>query len=504
MSEKIDIKHEHETTVAIYCGVNNLEINHANIYDLILRAFRDNPVIMKTTNPGTGEVKETDVTARVARYFERQPKTVERIADKALLMAEKHKQWTWQDNIEKSKGVSVPNLDKLVENLYKLNIVDGSSYLALVCFLMQLRHSRDSEVPENDKTCVFFNGVARNGKSFTAKAIFDVESQYGEVYCVKSGRILESTHEERVWKSHLNYFDEVKPSDIDRELLLLIINGGEQQINPKNKRQYIQKVNTNNIFTSNDQISLKQRRVSVVKFGNRLNGRPLESGTLKNVVSAVMESLPNLDRYYEIYDVVSVANENRINSLAIESIITFLTKKLSFVQRCYPHTLEASCIFAPRQIYNCIKGTYNKQIIVSERKEAIVTALEDFVEKGLMERVFYKDCTTKNYKVTGANYLGIMELFDQTNTRDEDNERITIDELRALLLPYFIAPVEDGDKSEEKDEQSPKKEGKEVNTDWIREVNEDRKYDNNKPDKPSAWIPSVPEDIYQMGRVVSE
>ena len=140
-------------------------------------------------------------------------------------------------NIKKFNNIAKPDLDRLVENIYRLNIVDSDSYLGLICFLMQLRYTRDKKFIENDKTCVFFNGVARNGKSATAQAIVDFESSFGNVYNAKSGNVLEQNHAERVWKSHLNYFDEVKPSDIDRELLLTIINGGSVELNPKNKRQ---------------------------------------------------------------------------------------------------------------------------------------------------------------------------------------------------------------------------------------------------------------------------
>jgi hypothetical protein len=206
-------------------------------------------------------------------------------------------------------------------------------------------------------------------------------------------------------------------------------------LNPKNKRQYTRQVNTNNIFTSNDQISLKQRRVSVVKFGDRLNGRPLEAGTLKNVISEVMDALPSFERYYEIYNVVSRANEERINPLAIESIITFLTNRLSFVRQGDKDSLANSFIFAPHDIHNCIKGTYSKQLITSERKEAILLALADFVEKRLLEEVEYENCTTRNFKIYGANYLKIMEQFDKVNTRSEENKRITAEELRVLLRP---------------------------------------------------------------------
>ncbi len=104
---------------------------------------------------------------------------------------------------------------------------------------MQLKYSRDNEISGGDKTCLFFNGLASNGKSKTAEAICRVESNYGKVYNGTSGKILESVHEEEVWKSHLNFFDEVKPSDVDRESLLTIVNGGDIELNPKNKKRVV-------------------------------------------------------------------------------------------------------------------------------------------------------------------------------------------------------------------------------------------------------------------------
>jgi len=412
---------------------------------------------------------------------------VNRIADKIILEKERDQEKTWKGNIAAAKAVSVPNLDRLVENLYILNVVDKDSYLALVCFLMQMKHSRDGEVPENDKTCVFFNGVARNGKSATARAICDFESQYGEIFFAKSGKILESNHAERVWKSHLNYFDEVKPTDIDRELLLCIVNGGEVEINPKNKRQYMQHVNTNNIFTSNDRIALKQRRVSIIKFGDRLNGRPAGEGKLKKHIAAVMDSLPNWERYHEIFDIVSRANESRINPLAIDAIISFINTRLNFVKAADKDTLDSSIVFAPHEIFNHIKGTYTKQTIMTERKEAIIQALEDFTNKGWLSRLDYKDCTTRYFHVVGRDFLKIMEWFDKVNTKSEENERITTGELRDLLLPYFIEPKDDEPTETSKKIMDPV-------PDWMQDCLD------NPPPEPKENLRYIPEAVYLKGK----
>lgn len=440
-SSKINLTHEHEEKIAIYCAQNNIDFNQGNAYDITLKTFKECPILYKESDPSTGEEKSHDITLRIARMIECQIKTVERIADKILLAKVKFEKEQCHKNIKKAKIDDSPNLEKLVENLYRLNIVDSNSYLALVCFLMQLKYTRDNDITGDDKSCVFFNGVARNGKSATAKAICDVETQFGLVFRAKSGKLLESTHEEQVWKSHLNYFDEVKPTDIDRELLLTIVNGGNVEINPKNKKQYDYHVNTNNIFTSNDQISLKQRRVSIVKFGDRLNGRPLENGALKKIITDIMVSLPNFSRYYDIYQKVSIYNENRINPLAIEAIITYMTEKLGFVNETEKRTLTATITFAPHDIYNCIKGTYNKQIISSERREAIKTSLKHFVEKGLVEEIKYEGCTTQNFRVTGVDYLKIMHEFNKLNTKDEKNLKISKTELCDLLLPFFNEPT---------------------------------------------------------------
>lgn len=438
---KIGLTNAMEGKIADYCAKNNIEFNQAIAYDVVINTFKDEPITI------VDEDGEHTVTERIARLIECQPRTVERIADKAELYKTTIKQAQIKANIVQAKANSVPNIDNLVSNLLRLNIVDKNSYLALVCFLMQLKYSRDDEILENDKTCIFFNGVARNGKSATARAICNVESQYGTVFKAQSGKILESTHEEQVWKSHLNYFDEVKPTDIDREKLLTIVNGGDVEINPKNKKAYNYNVNTNNIFTSNDMISLKQRRVSIIKFGDRLWGRPLESGTLNEIITNIFNSLPCFDHYYDLYGIVSAYNENRVNPLAISNIITFLTEQFGFVNDTDERTLTATKIFAPHDIYNCIKGTYSKQTITSERKEAIRTALDCLVEEDLLELLDYKG-TTKNYRVNGEQYLKIMVKYNNENTKDEENIKVSKTDLYNALAPFFdLEPIPDTDET---------------------------------------------------------
>ena len=428
-------KNSHENAIAYYCAVNNKDFNLATAYDLVLKTFERNPITI--SDDDSESTVQHNVTTSVARWIEFQPKTIERIAAKAELKKIDLEEYKLNQNIKVAKNSYNPDLNVLTDNLYKLNIVDKHSYLALVCFLMQLRYSRDNEVPENDKTCVFFNGVARNGKSATAQAICEVESQYGKVFKAQSGKMLESTHEEQVWKSHLNYFDEIKPTDIDRNLLLIIVNGGNVELNPKNKPQYNYHVNTNNIFTSNDQISLKQRRVSIIKFGNRLNGRPLGVGTLKDIVNNIMNSLPDFNYYYDIYDIVSVHNENRINPLAISNIITFLDEKFGFVDASDERVMSSNITFAPHDIFNCVKDTFSKQILTSERKEAIRTALNYLEEQKLILSSNYSGCSTKYYCINARSYLKIMETYNKENTADEENTKITKDELRASLSSFF-------------------------------------------------------------------
>lgn len=434
---KTNLTHEHEEIIVNYCIANNIEINQANAYTVTMDAFKEQPILYKYEDPEYEDEKSINVTSIVARTVECQKRTIDRLADKIEYTKQIQEQSKIKENIKKAEETSLPNLEMLVDNLYRLNIVDGDSYLALICFLMQLKYTRNRRLEEDDKTGVFFNGVARNGKSATAKAICEIEKQFGKIFKAQSGKLLEASHGEEIWKSHLNFFDEVKPTDIDRELLLTIINGGTIELNPKNKKQYNYNVNTNNIFTSNDQISLKQRRVSIVKFGNRLNGRPLETGTLTKIITNIMNSLPDFSYYYDIYHKVSVNNENRENPLAMEGIITYLSLKLGEVSMEDKRSLNKSIIFTTHDIYSCIKGTYSKQIISSERKEAIRNALEDLKKQGLVDYIEYANCTTKNYQTTGMKYIQIIEKFNNINTKDEKNTKISKQNLTLLLSPYF-------------------------------------------------------------------
>ncbi len=433
----VHLTNEQEKVIVAYCAKHDIEFKIATANDVTMEAFKNDPIMQIEKDKVTGEESEHNVTARIARYIECQKSVVERIAEKIELEKTLQRRIMRKKNIQKAKMDTNPDLEKLVDNLYQLNIVDEHSYLALVCFLMQLKYSRDNEIAENGKTCVFFNGVARNGKSATAKAICDIEAQYGEVFKAQSGKILESTHEEQVWQSHLNYFDEVKPTDIDRELLLTIVNGGNVELNPKNKKPYNYHVNTNNIFASNDQISLKQRRVSVIKFGNRLNGRPLAPDTLKTIIINIMNSLPNFDRYYDLYDVVSTYNENRITPLAVNDLLTFINDRIGFVNESNELSVQASLRFAPHDIFSHIKGAYNKQAITSERKGAIILLLEHLVEKKLIDEVKYKNCSTRNFYISGDNFIKITAEFDKINTAKETNIKILKVTLLDALTPYF-------------------------------------------------------------------
>ena len=434
---KTNLTHEQEEIIVNYCIANNIDINQANAYSITMDAFKEQPILYKYEDPEYEDEKSINVTSIVARTVECQKRTIDRLADKIEYTKQIQEQAKIKENIKKAEETSLPNLEMLVDNLYRLNIVDGDSYLALICFLMQLKYTRNRRLEEDDKTGVFFNGVARNGKSATAKAICEIEKQYGKIFKAQSGKLLEASHGEEIWKSHLNFFDEVKPTDINRELLLTIINGGIIELNPKNKKQYNYNVNTNNIFTSNDQISLKQRRVSIVKFGNRLSGRPLETGTLTKIITNIMNSLPDFSYYYDIYHKVSVNNENRENPLAMEGIITYLSSKLGEVNMMDKWILNKSIIFTTHDIYSCIKGTYSKQIISSERKEAIQNALENLRKQGLVDPVEYANCTTKNYQTTGMKYIQIIEKFNNINTKDEKNTKISKQNLTLLLSPYF-------------------------------------------------------------------
>ena len=451
------LSHGQENKIAQYVVENNVELSAANVYDTIIKAFKDDPILERYKIDDNNKTEERDITYRIARFVECDESTIKRINLKKEVIQKTIEEEQRRKNIEKANIDSKPDVDKLVTNLYKLNIVDAKSYLALVCFLMQLKYTRDHEFENDDKTCVFFNGVARNGKSATAKAICTVETQYGNVFKVQSGKVLESTHEEQVWKSHLNFFDEVKPFDLDRESLLTIVNGGSVELNPKNKKQYNYNVNTNNIFTSNDQIFQRQRRISVVRFGDRLNGRPMKNETLAQIITDIMNSLPDFSRYSEIYDLISLNNETRFNPLAAQDFITFVERKTERDKDQWLSSPDNEIAFTPFDIYNCIRNEFKKQILASERKESIRDFLQYNVNEGLLEVYEYLNSTVKRYFLKRGNYIKILAKFHILNTKDEDNKKISQKDLRDVLYPYFTCVTETEDQTKNSDASAKKK-----------------------------------------------
>ena len=433
---KYNLTHEQESKIVQYIVENNVELSAANVFDIVLKVFKDDPVLRRC-KLDDDKTEELDVTKSVARSIECDESTIKRINLKKEVLQNKLEEEQRKTNIQKAINDSKPDVNKLVENLYRLNIVDARSYEAFVCFLMQLKYTRDHKIENDDKTCVFFNGVARNGKSATAKAICAVEAQYGNVFKAQSGKVLESTHEEQVWKSHLNFFDEVKPFDLDREALLTIVNGGSVELNPKNKKQYNYNVNTNNIFTSNDQIFQRQRRISVVRFGDRLSGRPMKNETLVQIITDIMNSLPDFSRYGEIYDLVSLNNENRFNPLAAQDFITFIERKIERDKEGWMSSPNNEIAFTPFDIYTCIRSEFKKQILTSERLESIRDFLQNNVKEGLMEVYEYLSGTVKRYVVTSGNYIKIFARFHVLNTKDEKNTKISQNDLFDLFSPYF-------------------------------------------------------------------
>lgn len=435
---KISLTHEHERIIAVYCAYKNIEFNQANAYDITMEAFKDNPIKYKTTDDITGEERNYNITPRIATLIERQPKTIDRIADKIERKKDEIQKEKYNQNIAKVKERTCPDINKLVDNLYRLNLVDEKSYLGLVCFLMQVKYLRDGELEQDDKLCAFFNGVAHNGKSATAKAIMKVEEQYGPVFKANSVKLLLAPHEERIYKTHVVYFDEAKASDIDRDKVINLINGGDIELNPKNKRQYLFHVNTNVIFASNDMVYLRQRRVAIIKFGKRLNCRPLGEGTLTEIITNIMDSLPSFEHYDDLYQVVSINNENAVSMVAMADILAYMHHNMELTCPANPLTMNQTVLLTPSYIYEHIKHSRHTQLVNPERRDAIPDALEYLAEQGLLTRKPYIS-STKFYMVSGEQYLKIREKFDVLNTKYEKISKISKVELYDCLLPYFTA-----------------------------------------------------------------
>lgn len=467
---KISLTHEHESVIATYCAYNDLDFNQANAYDRTMDAFKENPIKYKTIDEISGEERNYNITARIARLIENQPKTIDRIADKIERKKEEILKEFYTENIAKAKERSCPDINKLVDNLYRLNLVDENSYLGLVCFLMQTKFTRDGEIADDDKLCLFFNGLAHNGKSTTAKTIMKVEKQYGPALN-GSVKMLQSTHEERLYKSHVVYFDEVKSGDLQREDLLNLVNGGDFEINPKNKRMYLFHVKTNVILASNDMVYFRQRRIAVIKFGKKLKSRPLGEQTLMEIITNIMDSLPDFEHYYDLYHVVSINNENNVSMAAISYILSYLHKYMSFVCDGNPLTLEHNVLITAHILYENIKHSRNTQLVNPERREAIPDALEYLEQLGLVTRSDYESSTTKYYTVSGAQYLKMRAKFDALNTKYEKINRISKTALYDCLLPYFTAKQDLSEK--------PQIECPEPSEEENAEPNDDTTFDEN-------------------------
>ena len=109
---KVPAGHEHEEAIALYCAKNNIEFNQANAYDVIMKTFESDPIMYKDDDGN-----EHNGTARVAWQIEQKPKAIDRIADKIERKKNELYQEQVQRNIEHAKLDSVPDLDKLVDNI---------------------------------------------------------------------------------------------------------------------------------------------------------------------------------------------------------------------------------------------------------------------------------------------------------------------------------------------------------------------------------------------------
>ena len=65
-----------------------------------------------------------------------------------------------------------------------------------------------------------------------------------------------------------------------------------------------------------------------------------------------------------------------------------------------------------------------------------------------MEQLDYDNCATKNYRVTGEQYLKIMVKYNNENTKDEENIKVSKTDLYNALVPFFdLEPIPDTDET---------------------------------------------------------
>ena len=431
---------EPEKLIATYCADNNLEFTDVTATKIVMAACKDKPII-KISYDCNNEPIKNNITADVAWEYSGCKAAIERVQNKIAALKQIRQEKIYKANIEADKIASKPDLDKLVDALYNFNIVDKQSYLAVVYFLMQLKATRNQKMPKRRKSqriALFLSGVQGNGKSTFADCVLEIEQNFGSINSVNGAESFDSRFEENLWKAHLNICDEVVPSKIPTTRLIRAVDGAPFQLERKNQTPYTWYVNTNLIFTSNDSVSLKQRRVAVVKFGDPIqNTVPFES--LVDWMKQAMDSLPDFNQHGEMYKIIGRANQKRLNPQGIESISKFLGLRFDGHGPDDNKTIK----FNTTQIFDMIKDKPSMEFLKSDRKEAIRDALEYMVKKGYIDEFKYKGCTTKQYEINTAQYYEFRKWADSINTLDEINVRTTKAELRELLAPYFKPTLPD-------------------------------------------------------------
>ena len=426
---------EPETRIVTYCVDHNLEFNRVTALKIVLKACNDKPII-KIDYDSSGVPHYQDITKDVAWEYTRDKNSIECVQEKIEYLKRSRAEKLFKANIESDKKSAKPDLEQLVEALYSFNIVDEQSYLAVVYFLMQLKATRNAEMPKNRKSqriALFLSGVQGNGKTTFAETIMEIEKNYGITNYVNDAEAFNSRFEENLWKAHLNFCDEVIPSAITRSKLLRAVDGGQYQLERKNQTPYNWNVNTNLIFASNDNISLKQRRVAVVKFGAPCT-MAISFEVLTECMQKAMRCLPDFRWHQSMYHNISRTNQIRLNPLGVESISKFLGSKFG----CYaPDSANKTIKFNTSQIFDMLKGP-GREYLKTERKEAIRNALNEFSAKGFVTEFKYKNSTTKQYTIDLQQYYKFREWADSINTLDEKNIKITKQQLKDLLAPYFV------------------------------------------------------------------
>ena len=110
---KVNLTHGQESKIVQYAVENNVELSAANIFDIVIEVFKDDPIL---ENDGK---EELNITKSVARSVECDESTIKRInlkkEERQNQLEEEHR----KKNIQKAIDDSKPDVNKLVENLLK-------------------------------------------------------------------------------------------------------------------------------------------------------------------------------------------------------------------------------------------------------------------------------------------------------------------------------------------------------------------------------------------------